>query len=680
MKVPLSWLREFVDVDVEPARLAQDLTLCGLAVDTVEEVVGDVVLDLDITTNRVDCMNVYGVAREVAVLYGKPLRPIPSKVVETSAPAAEAVSVVVSAPDLCPRFCARVAEVTVGPSPDWLRGRLEAAGVRSINNVVDVTNYVMIEMGQPSHAFDAAQIPQSRLDVRWAKDGEKLRTLDGVERALGRSHGVVAGPAEPLALAGIMGGAESEVSGTTREVVLEAAHWNPLAIRRGARSLAMHTEASHRFERGADPEAPPLALDRIAHLLARVGAGTTRPGIIDVRPAPRTAREVTLRYAQVKRILGGEVPRERCDSILEGLGFRHLEGGAEQSRFAVPTWRSDITREVDLVEEIGRHFGLGVLPTTFSAGAVSAGLDRARVRERMVREVLTGAGFTENVNYAFVSSKGAAAYGEPSVVLENPMSEDRDVLRTSLVFPGLLSNLETNLRHGRRDVRLFEIGRVFAEAADRPVERLRVGFAAAGSLHRAHWSEKPRPADFFDGRGVVEAVLSALGAPRARFEASAVPGFLHPGQGAWVVSNGKPPGYVGVLHPDLAAPLDARSKVVVGELDLDGLLAAGPEALAVSPLPRFPEVARDLSVVCGAAQTAEELVDLVERSGGPHLAAVTVTDRYEGPPLPPGQVSLTLRLRFQHPERTLTGAEVQEFVAGVVDALSQAGVEIRGEG
>lgn len=679
MRVPLSWLREFVDVEVEPRRLADDLTLCGLAVDTVEEIEGDVMLDLDITTNRVDAMNVFGLAREVATLYGKPLRQPDARVEEGGTAASEAVSVKISASDLCPRFCARVLDVNVGPSPDWIRRRLELVGVRSISNIVDLTNYVMLEMGQPTHAFDAALIPQAQIDVRWAKDGETLTTLDGVARTLSPRHGVVGGREGPMALSGIMGGAFTEVSEKTTSIVLEAAYWTPLAIRRAAKSLGMHTEASHRFERGADPEAPPVALDRIAHLLGKIGAGRARRGSVDVIAAPWEPRRITLRYAQVRRVLGGDVPRQRCDEILHALGFRRVGESGEASAFEAPSWRSDVSREVDLIEEIARHVGLGALPTTFAVARGAAGLKPAQVRERLVRDIVIGAGFTESINYAFVSSKGAQVYGEPAVALENPMSEDRDVLRTSLVFPGLLNNLETNLRFGRRDVALFEIGHVFRPTADRPVETLRLAFLATGAIRPAHWSEKPRPADFFDGKGLVESVCSALGT-NATFEAAKASTFLHPGRAARLLTLEGPVGYVGTLHPDIASSLDVRSDVVVGEIDLEALLSATVSEVALTPLARFPGVSRDLSVVADRARPAASLLAVVNGAGGPLLESASIVDRYEGSGIPEGKVSLTVRLHFQDPDRTLTGGDVQERVSAIVAVLSKDGVEIRGEG
>ncbi|HEU0105137.1 MAG TPA: phenylalanine--tRNA ligase subunit beta, partial [Vicinamibacteria bacterium] len=406
MKVPVGWVREFVDFTAEVPRLADDLTLAGLAVDGIEGKGDDAVLDLDVTTNRVDCMNVYGVAREVSVLYGSALRPLPADIREEGPPASVAWTIDVEAPELCPRFCGRVLDVRVGPSPAWLRGRLEQVGVRPINNVVDLTNYVMIEMGQPMHAFDLARMPEARIVVRWARPGEKLLTLDGQERTLQGRIGVIGGTRGALGLAGVMGGASSEVSESTRTVALEAAYWDPPSIRRAAKALGMHTEASHRFERGADPEAPPVALARLAHLLAKIGAGTTRPGLIDRYLAPRPRTRVSLRPGRITSVLGAPVAVSESRRILSGLGFTVGEP-SEAWTVDVPTWRGDVTREIDLVEEIARHHGLGRIPSTIPPSARVEGLRPAQRRDRKVREVLAGAGLIEVITYSFVSADGA---------------------------------------------------------------------------------------------------------------------------------------------------------------------------------------------------------------------------------------------------------------------------------
>jgi phenylalanyl-tRNA synthetase beta chain len=672
VKILVSWLREFVDAPADARKLGDDLTAAGLAVDGVERRGDDAVLDLDVTTNRVDCMNVYGVAREVSVIYGVPLKPLAAALREQGAPASEAWSVDVQAPDLCPRFCGRVLDVRIGPSPDWMRARLEAAGVRPINNVVDLTNYVMVEMGHPSHAFDLAKIPGARLEVRWARAGERVVTLDGQARDLRPGIGVIAGPGGALTLAGIMGGASTEVSDQTRAIALEAAYWDPLSIRRAAKALGMHTEASHRFERGADPEAPPAALARIAHLAEKIGAGTARPGLIDhyVRKVPR--RTVSFRIARATALLGAPVAVADARRILTGLGFAVGKPESDAVQVEVPTWRSDVSREVDLIEEVGRHQGLNRLPSTIPAAGGAEGLRPAQIRDRRMRDVLAGAGLDEVVTYSFVPAGGPVPAGP---VLANPLSEDHKVLRTSLVWPGLLTVMRANLRQSRADLRLFEVGRVFESDGSR--ERGRVAVLLTGAASPLHHAEQPRAADFFDLKGVVEAMAARLGVGRLEMAREGAPDFLHPGQSASIRLGGRPIGYAGALHPDRAAEWEARGPVFVAELDVLALPSA--DAVRARPLPRFPAVERDLSVLCDLEAPGADVGEVVRAAAGPLLQASDVTARYDRPPVPPGRVSLTLRLVFQNPSRTLTGDEVQAAMDAVAVALRARGYEIRGE-
>jgi phenylalanyl-tRNA synthetase beta chain len=672
MKVPVGWLREHVDAPEEPRRIGEELTRVGFALDGLEGEGDDAVLDLDVGTNRVDAMNVYGLARELAVAWGRPLRPLDLSFAESGPPAEKALDVAIEAPDLCPRFCARVLDVRVGPSPAWLRERLERAGVRPIHNVVDLTNYVMLEMGHPSHAFDLAGIPSGRLRVRWAREGERLTTLDGVARSLGARTGVVAGPEEALGLAGIMGGASSEVSDETRTVALEAAYWEPLVIRRAAKALGMHTEASHRFERGADPEGPVVATARIAHLLERIGAGTTRPGLVDRVASPRQRRTIVLRAPRIDALLGTEVPASRAETILSGLGF--VLGPSEEGawRVEVPSWRGDVAGEADLVEEVARHYGLDKIPSALPPSVEVGRLGPGQRQERIVRDVLVGAGLTEVIQYSFVDPGSG-----DGVRLANPISDEQTVLRSSLVWPGLLEALEANVRQGRGDVALFEIGRVFSPDAGLPREDRHLGLVLSGALRPSHLSEAARAADVFDAKGILEGVTTRLGFGEPRLDpAGERPAFLHPGRSAAVVLEDRTIGWMGELRPGAR---EGREGVVVAEVLLDPLVSRPAPPERFQPLPRYPAVERDLSVVAAAGVPAGDLVDEVRRAAGERLRGVEVKDRYEGPPIPAGRVSVTLCLRYQDPERTLTGEEVQESVENVIRALRAAGREIRGE-
>jgi phenylalanyl-tRNA synthetase beta chain len=669
MKIPIGWLSEFVECPKEPKKLADDLTLAGLAVDGIEKDGKETLLDLDITTNRVDAMNVFGIAREIGVLYGKPLKAPDTSVSEKGAPARDALSILILAEDLCPRFLGRVLDVRIGPSPAWLRERLEMMDVRSLNNVVDITNYVMLELGQPSHAFDLLRIPESALRIRWAKEGERLKTLDGVERALSPRIGVVAGPESPLGLAGIMGGASSEVSDDTKTIALEAAYWDPPSVRRASKALGLHTEASHRFERGADPEGPPLALDRIAHLLTKIGAGTARPGQVEAGKAP-ARRKVGLRKDRVEALLGVEVPEERVRGILKGLGF-----GLDRGGYEVPSFRGDVSREEDLIEEVGRHYGFdkipSALPATHSPGAFPPLLQK----ERALQKLLVGFGLTEVVTLVFVSESDAKATGSPVVALDNPLAEDQAALRNSLVLPGLLSVLQRNIRHGTQDVEIFEFGRVF-DKGGREVRRL--GILLAGAGRKADWSERGRPADFFDLKGILESFPARLEVRPFTLRSDARP-FLHPGRSARLERDRVVLGYMGALHPDFCEKWEVKGEVLVAELDVEPLFANPPQAVRVEALPRFPVVSRDISVVVNAGMAASSVAEAAKRGAGKLAKDVFIVDRYAGPELKAEGVALTVTLRLQDPERTLTSEEAQASVGGAIRALKELGAQIRGE-
>ncbi len=681
MKIPLSWLREYAPYQVETRRLADDLTAAGLAVDAIETVGGETVLDLDITTNRVDCMNVYGVAREVAALYGLPLAPLEVSFVESGAPVGESFDVVIEAKDLCGRFCARLFDVRIGPSPTWLRDRLEQVGIRSISNVVDLTNYVMVEMGQATHAFDLERVPGRQLVVRWSRPGEQLTSLDGVERTLPERVGVIAGRGgEPaLALAGVMGGASSEIGEGTRVVALEAAWWEPLAVRRGARALGMHTEASHRFERGADIGAGVDALARFAHLLQKIGGGSVRPGLVERRGDGRPARRLRLHPQRVSALLGTEVPEARQVAILGSLGFGVEEQGGEVS-VRVPSWRLDVSGEADLAEEVGRHHGIQKIPSALPPASRPGSLRRSQRRERRIREVLTGVGLTEVVNYAFVAGASLDLPEHARIRLANPLTEEQDTLRGSLVMPGLVGTLRTNLRLGRRDVAIFELGRVFAPGDPAPREERRLALLLSGMTHPQHWSVRPRPFDLFDLKGYLELLFERLGEPLPAFDSGgAAPPFLHPGRAMGLSRGGLPIGYAGALHPEVRGRFELRDEAVVLEIGLDALLEEVPRLARFTALDRFPPVQRDLSILCDETTPAAEIDARVRAAAGERLRSVSLLDRYTGNQVAAGKVSLTVSLRFQDPERTLTSEEVQAAVEQVVRELRSAGFEIRGD-
>jgi phenylalanyl-tRNA synthetase beta chain len=711
VKLVLPWLREFADIRAEAGAVAEALALRGFEVASIEAR-PEPVIDFDITANRPDCLSVIGLAREAATAFEVEFKDL---LASGAAPPADALpargpgppasrdanlEVDIEDPDLCPRYAAQVFRVKIGPSPDWIARRLHAAGVRPINTIVDATNYVMLERGHPTHAFDLERLAGRALRIRRARKGERLRTLDGVDRALEPDMLVIADAERPQAIGGVMGGADSEVTPTTATVALESAWFLPRSVRRTAKTLELRTEASMRFERGADIEGPLAAIRRVGELLAKMGAGEPIGAPIDRYPSPRLPLRLTLRRPQIARLLGADVPANDVVRILTGLGFGvrpHFERpqtpGFDESVFerskwgltpsdgwlvTVPSWRVDATREADLIEEIARHYGYDRLPTTFPPlDAVAAPPDPRIARDALVRQALGGAGFAEAVTFTFIE-RGAAEPFDPAgglVAIANPLSETFAVIRPSLV-PGLVDAAAHNRRRERRDVRLFEIGTAFS-ATDG--ESRRVGLVWTGAAAPEHWSGPGRAVDFSDMRGAVERVADALGAGVA-IERAAV-SWLVPGRAASIALavGGPEPGLrvgvVGQLRPSIAEArgVPGGDDIYVAEIDLERLAAAASahDDLRVAPLPRHPSIVRDLSILVADTLPAAAVRGTIRAAAPRLLESIAEFDRYQGQGVPDGQVSLSFHLTFRAPDRTLTDEEVDRAMAAIVAALER---------
>jgi phenylalanyl-tRNA synthetase beta chain len=683
MRLVLSWLRDFVDVDASAEDIAATLGLRGFEVASIETIdASDAVIDFEITANRPDCLSVIGLAREVATAYNRPMT-LPSREAGARVPLAtltmgssDRITVTTEDADLCPRYAAAVADIVPASSPQWLTRRLQAAGVRPISAVVDITNYVLIELGHPTHAFDLAKLAGPGIRVRRAKPGETIRTLDGVERMLEPEMLVIADRDRAQAVAGVMGGADSEVSAATTTVVIESAYFKPASVRRTSKRLGLKTEASSRFERGADVNAAGVALERIAELMTRTGAGRLSGAVVDVYPHRREPARLHMRRARLAALLGVSVPDADVERILRHLGLT-VAVTSDGWDVIAPTVRVDLVREVDLIEEVGRHYGFDTLEATYPVATVPAPPPDPRVpRDRLVRRVLTAAGLSEAVTFGFIEAKAADAFvgsaHAPSIAVANPLSAKFDTLRASLI-PGLVDAVAHNRRHGREDVRLFEIGTRFSSAG----ETRGVGMAWTGLAAPIHWSGNARPVDFFDLTGAVELLCGALGVP-IRLEPAREP-FLADGQTASVRTEaGVAVGIVGQLT---AAVADARGlpkhdRVFVAELNLDALAGATMAGSdATRALPRHPSVVRDLSIVVADTLPAEIIRGTIQAAGrdaAAPLVGVTFFDRYQGKGVPDGSVSVSVRLTFQASDRTLTDAEVQQSVDAILAALVRA--------
>ena len=676
MKVLLSWIREFVDVPESAEDIGQLMSVRGLALEGLEPHGNDVVMDFDVTANRPDCLSMIGIAREIATAYDRPLKAGTKVPALRTSP--DGIPVTIEAPDLCGRYAGAVADVTVGPSPPWLQDRLAACGIRSISNVVDITNYVLLELGQPMHAFDLDKLAGPGMVVRRAKPGESITTLDGKKRTLTADMLVIADTARAQAIGGVMGGANSEVSAATKRIVFEAAHFTPSSVRKTSKTLGLKTDASTRFERGMDITAPARAMARACQLLEQIGAGKAAGTIQDVYPAPPPAKSLILHRARVSGLLGMDVPAANVERILSSLGFVAAphQGGANEDGsgdgwiVTAPAWRVDIKRPVDLIEEVGRHHGFEHLPSTFpGVQQAPASSDPRIVRDRRVRTALLGMGYSEAITFAFIEAVAAEPFlaAEAPVALANPLSEKFAVMRPSLL-PGLIDAVSHNRRHGRRDVQLFEIGTRFSPRG----ESRGAAFAWTGLATADHWSGARREVDFFDVKGVVEQ-LAAVSLVSPAFAETDVP-YLVKGRAAAVVVNGQHVGVLGLLDPSVAdrRDLPTGDEVYVAEINLDLLTAQAPAGtLRANALPRFPWVVRDVSILVDDALSAGTVRDTIRAAAPGTLIDIREFDRYQGKGIPGGKVSLAFRLTFQSPERTLTDEEVQAGMQHIIDALAR---------
>ncbi len=650
----------------------------------------DVLLEVNVTPNRPDCLSHLGIAREVAAATGAALR-LPEPGLVQSPPAAKAaVRVRIEAPEKCARYAARVVEgVRIGPSPAWLARRLESCGVRSISNVVDATNFVLLELGHPLHAFDLDRVAGAEIVVRTARPGEQMTTLDGQVRRLDPDDLVIADRDRASALAGIMGGGESEISAGTTRVLLESAWFQPQTVRRTAKRHGLHTEASHRFERGADPGMVIPALDRCAALIAELAGGTVRRGAVDEHPRRVRAPKVKLAWARPSEVLGLPVPRAEAKRILTRLGFEQVAATARDATFQVPTWRVDVARPEDLIEEIVRTIGYDRIPETLPSVApeTPAPPAEAQATER-VRDAIEAAGFSEAVNFSFVAPEELTALsgdGAPAIALKNPITAEMTVMRTSLV-PSLLKNVAHNLRQRVEDVRLYEIASVYHRlpagfTADAPArEDLRLAGVAVGRRSPRGWAAGADAVDVHDLEAAIESVLASVGIEGARFVPGGEP-WLHPRAAASIeVTNGdggrEVLGSAGEIHPRVALALDVPRGVVAFELSFEALVRHAQLVPRYRGIPRFPAVLRDLAVVVGDAVPAADVLALVRAEA--LVEDVTLFDVYRGAPLPAGKKNLAMAIRYRAADRTLTDADADAAHGRIVERL-RADAAVRAE-
>ena len=673
MKISLDWVREYVAVDLPRRELVDRLTMIGLVADAFEERDGDLVLDLETYANRPDTLGHLGVAREIGAALGLPLLERDWPLAELAEATADLADVRVAAEALCPRYCGLVVRgVEVGPSPDWLRRRLEAVGLRPINNVVDVSNYVLFATGQPIHTFDFGRIGGGLVVVRKAVRGETLVDLDGRRLELRPDMLVIADESRPVALAGVIGGQASGITASTRDVFIESANFDPVSIRRTAKALGLQTDASYRFERGADIGFAPRAALMAASLLCGLGGRASR-GLIDRYPRPPKPLTVRLRQRRIAALLGVDIPESFSAEVLGRLGFGVEAGSRGSWRVAVPTFRVDIAREADLIEEIARFYGYDRVPSAVTpAAAFPAGPDRDRERLARVRRALLGQGLDEVINWSFADpeKEAAARTGREAVAVANPISARASVMRTTLLV-GLLENAARNLNRGVEGVHVFELGKVFRWEDGRHREDLHLGLLSTGLLPGAGLAAAAAETDFFVLKGALEALAEALRFEPVAFEERDHPSF-EPGLALALLCGGEEVGRVGALRRELAAAAAVERTVYAAEVDLTALFGKAPRPFRVAAVPKLPGVVRDLSFLLDRAVPYAEVAGVLGDLRQPLLEGFELVDRFAGPSIPADKVSLTVRFRYRHPQRTLVAGEVDRVEQEIVGRLRAA--------
>lgn len=690
MKISPQWVRDFVDLSVNFHQLADDLTLAGIAVESVSGEGDDAVFEMDITTNRPDAMNHYGVARECSAIYDLPLKaiepqlPHPSVAKAGSSAGLRGTSEVVGFPieiqdeQGCARFTARIIRnVTINPSPEKIARRLGLLDQRPINNAVDATNYTLWEMGKPTHVFDLDLLAGGKIVVRRARDGETLKTLDGVERKLTSEDLVVADARKPVGLAGTMGGFDTMITEKTRNILIESAWWDPVTVRKMSRRHGLHTDASHRFERGADYESTGLSCDRVAELILQSGGGELG-GMVDVIARKLDMAPIALHLSEVQRILGEKLEAREILRILRRLGFELIPEPGDEAEFTVlvPSWRLDIEREIDVIEEIARLHGYDKFPNTLPAyvGAVVESPDAEK--DKKLRTSLLALGYDEAISLTFISHHDAEQFSNvPVIELANPLSEEASVMRTSML-PGMLNMLAYNLNRGSTDVRLFEAGNVFEWAGEKTAEFKRICMGMTGNASLASVHRPPRPVSFFDVKGDVEILLAAFKHTNLEFKPDTAE-YYHPGRSALALIDGDIVAQFGQIHTEVAAGRKLKQDVFVAELYLDGLYNRGLRTVRYEPLPRYPAVERDFSFIFDDAVEFARIEKAVAGLALSELRSFAPVEVFRGGAIPAARYSLLLRATFQSLDRTLREDEVGRWTAEIVKALESLGGVLR---
>ncbi|HMD08015.1 MAG TPA: phenylalanine--tRNA ligase subunit beta [Candidatus Acidoferrum sp.] len=718
MKVIYNWLKEFVEVTAPPNEVASRLALSGTNIGSVEDGPHGAVIEAEVGSNRPDCLGHYGIARELGAVYKLPLKPVAPKPVECATKVSGAVKVEIQAPELCGRFTARVIRgAKIQPSPKWLKDCLEASGVASISNVVDISNYVMLELGHPLHTYDYDKVRDHRIGVRRARSGEKIRTLDGIERTLDSSLSVVydGDGSRAVGIGGIMGGTDTEISFSTKNILIECAWFEPIAVRKAARFLKLHTEASTRFGRGADPEMAELASRRAAELILQLAGGDLLAGVVDVYPGKREPKKIQLTRTELLRVMGADVPDKEIEAILGALGFAPVRigenRGAQGSLLAAwectqPSWRAEVEREIDLIEEVARIYGLDKFPPRLPAARQGAQRLPKYEPELRVRERLISLGYREILAIPHVAEDRDALFrpeGLAPARLSNPLSEEANILRSNGLVT-MAAALEWNLNHGQRNVRLFEIGHSYRLDGSNSIETPILTIGATGEAREKGIHENAREYEFADLKGDLEAIGALAGgfewrqggatwthaARRGTIQLhSNNPNAVIPSEARSLLlpnvtsatPNSAALGVAGQLTRRVAEKFKLRQDIFLAEIQLDPLytqIRAAKEARRYEPLPRFPAVERDFSLLLADGTPFSDVVKTIRSLNISEVTSIEAADLFRGKNVPAGKYSLLVRVTFQSRGATLTDAQTSDFSGKIISALEkQLGAQLR---
>jgi phenylalanyl-tRNA synthetase beta chain len=677
MRVSYNWLKEYVDIGLPPEKLAGALTMSGLSIEGIEKKGSDSILEAEITSNRPDWLSMIGVAREVAAITGKRLKIPEVKKARTREAGGKSrtsdVKVRVEEKKLCPRYTARmIRNVKVGESPLWLKERIESAGLRPVNNIVDITNFCMFETGEPMHAFDLDKMSGRELVVRCALKGEKIKTIEGEEKELNGSILVIADRDKPIAIAGVMGGLNTEVTAGTKNILLEAAYFDPVSVRRTARTLGISTDSSYRFERRVDPENIICSSDRAAALIADLALGEIGE-IFDIGKEEKEKRRITLRTSRLNKVLGLAISKRDTAAILGSLGLKAVSSSGDKTVFAVPSSRYDLKDEIDLIEEVARIYGYDRIQETLpSVTGRSAGRPFNIRMEDRIREVLSSLGANEIITYGLLGKKTltmSASAGQDTVEVKNPLSAEQEAMRPDLIT-GMLGVVSWNVNRRSYDLKLFELGNIYRKTkAGSFKERAHLAIGVSGSVS-CGWAAPQRSANLFDLKGLLENIFSAMGVDGVSFLETDDRRFSRSASAA-VAVKGVRIGVAGQISGRVAKNFDIKEKIFATEIDMETLFKHIKLEKTFRPLPRYPSVLRDISIVTDKKTENLSILSSIKESGAPALKEARLIDVYSGRQIPDGKIGLTYRLEYQDPARTLEEKDVNAAHSRILRALEE---------